>query len=300
MRHSRFVFIKIIQYFAILLLLIVSASTYSQRRNLKFEHLDAVSGLSQNKVTSIFQDSRGFMWFGTRGELDKYDGYKFTVYSNKTKDKNGNSNYPIQKMVEDTQGNIWIATLGDGLHLFDREKDSIIDFKRDGYNDDLNTLFEDSEGNLWLGTSNRGLCLFDKKTGQFTYYYHHPNDPKSIQPGDDVMCIIEDSEHKLWVGTGDGLDLMDRKTKTFTSFKENEKNKKSLSGTKIQSIFEDSRQRLWVGTFEGLNLMNRKTGSFTRYRHQKSAITALANDLCYGIRWRMRRAIFGLAPRMGA
>ncbi len=256
-------------------------SVFSQRRNLQFEHLDVTNGLSQNKVTSIFQDSRGFMWFGTRGELDKYDGYKFTVYSKNIKDKNGNNNNAIQQTMEDAQGNIWIATMGEGLHLFDRDKDSIIDFKRDGYNDDLNCIFEDTEGNLWLGTSNKGLCLFDRKTKQFTYYSYQPNDPTSIS-SDDVTCIIEDSEHNLWVGTGDGLDLMNRKNKTFAHFKHDEKNARSLCGTKIQTIFEDSRKRLWVGTFEGLNLMDRQTGEFERFRHAIGR-NSLANDYVMAI-----------------
>ena len=221
------------------------------------------------------------MWFGTRGELNKYDGYKFKVYSKNIKDKNGNYNTAIQQTVEDAHGNIWIATMGEGLQLFDRDKDSIIDFKRDGYNDDLNCIFEDTDGNLWLGTSNKGLCLFDRKTKQFTYYSYRPNDPAGIS-GDDVTCIIEDSEHNLWVGTDDGLDLMDRKNRTFTHFKHDEKNVRSLGGTKVQTIFEDSRKRLWVGTFEGLNLMDRQTGEFERFRHEIGR-NSLANDYVMAI-----------------
>ena len=45
-----------------------------------FEHIPVEQGFAQRSVVCIFQDSRGFMWFGTEDGLNKYDGYKFTIY----------------------------------------------------------------------------------------------------------------------------------------------------------------------------------------------------------------------------
>jgi len=64
------------------LLLMIPFFGLSQNKHLKFEHLQTDAGLSQSNVISILQDSRGFMWFGTRDGLNKYDGYKFTIYKN--------------------------------------------------------------------------------------------------------------------------------------------------------------------------------------------------------------------------
>ncbi len=47
---------------------------------IRFERITAEDGLSQNSVLTILQDRRGFMWFGTEGGLNKYDGGQFTVY----------------------------------------------------------------------------------------------------------------------------------------------------------------------------------------------------------------------------
>ena len=49
--------------------------------NLRFDCLSAADGLSFSEVTSIFQDQRGFMWFGTGYGLNKYDGFSFTIYT---------------------------------------------------------------------------------------------------------------------------------------------------------------------------------------------------------------------------
>src|SRR4029077_5484911 len=89
-----------------------SAGLYAicQKKNIGFEHLGTDQGLSQSNVLSILQDSRGFMWFGTRDGLNRYDGYTFTVYKNNEKDKHSISNNYVYHVVESSTGDLWIAT----------------------------------------------------------------------------------------------------------------------------------------------------------------------------------------------
>lgn len=47
---------------------------------LKFKNISLRDGLSQNSVLCILQDNEGFLWFGTRNGLNKYDGNTFTTY----------------------------------------------------------------------------------------------------------------------------------------------------------------------------------------------------------------------------
>ena len=48
-------------------------------RDLKFTHLTSDDGLSDNRINSILQDRRGFMWFATEDGLNRYDGNAFVV-----------------------------------------------------------------------------------------------------------------------------------------------------------------------------------------------------------------------------
>jgi len=73
---------------------------YPQDQNIKFEHLSVEDGLSNNIVLPITQDSRDFMWFGTEDGLNKYDGYKFTVYRHNAEDSLSMSGNYIMSLCE--------------------------------------------------------------------------------------------------------------------------------------------------------------------------------------------------------
>ena len=79
-----------------------------------------------------------------------------------------------------------------------------------------------------------------------------------------INTIYSDKKGNLWIGTnGSGLDLFDKKTKTFTHINEDAKNK--ISNNDVYCVTEDADGNLWIGTNRGLNRMDRKTGSITKY-----------------------------------
>src|ERR1700690_3452767 len=121
-------------FYRLFFLLIIPLAGLTQNRHLKFEHIQTDAGLSQSNVISILQDSRGFMWFGTRDGLNKYDGYKFSVYRNDPKNNNSISNNYISAIIENSNGNLWVATWGGGLNFFSREKGIFISYKHDSKN----------------------------------------------------------------------------------------------------------------------------------------------------------------------
>ena len=163
-----------------LMLLLSPACTtklYAEKQGIEFKHLSIEDGLINNTVYCIFQDHRGFMWFGTRSGLSKYDGYKFTHYYHDVHDSSSIADDGVYSIIEGKNGNLWIGTSG-GLCLYNREQDC---FTRYLYNPNGNgnvndngvwIVFEDSQENLWVGREVGGLDLLDKEKGAFTRYQH--------------------------------------------------------------------------------------------------------------------------------
>ena len=105
-----------------IILLFSFNSIFAQNYDLRFKFLTVKEGLSQSWVRCIYQDSYGFMWFGTGGNgLDKFDGYNFTIYKNNPRIRASLSNNSITSIFEDHNQNLWIGTQI-GLNLYDREK----------------------------------------------------------------------------------------------------------------------------------------------------------------------------------
>src|SRR5882762_10765807 len=115
------------------LLLIIPGFSFAQYQNLKFEHVGVDQGLSHSNTICMLQDSRGFMWFGTRDGLNKYDGYSFTVYRNKDGDKFSIGSNNVNEIVEDSNGILWIATWG-GLSKYNRESEKFTQYRHDKNN----------------------------------------------------------------------------------------------------------------------------------------------------------------------
>ena len=80
-------------------------------QTVSFQYLSKKEGLSQSSVFAIVQDADGFMWFGTRDGLNKYDGYQFKVYRKDTADSNSLIGNDIRSLFADTlYQQLWIAT----------------------------------------------------------------------------------------------------------------------------------------------------------------------------------------------
>jgi signal transduction histidine kinase/ligand-binding sensor domain-containing protein/DNA-binding response OmpR family regulator len=243
----------------------------SQQGNMAFEHIGTRDGLSHSNTICILQDSRGFMWFGTRDGLNKYDGYSFTVYRNDTRDKHSLGGNMIMDIKEDFSGSLWIATWGGGLSRFDIENEQFTQYKHEPDNknsissDLLNRIAIDHEGIIWIATEGGGLDHFDVKTRTFTNYKHDERDPESL--GENfINVLLVDSQQNLWIGTySKGLDLFDHKSGTFKRFEHDEKNIRSISSNEVMSIFEDRDNQLWIGTRGGgLNRLDRASQEFYR------------------------------------
>ncbi len=263
--------------FAILFYLCYSEISYCQQfpfsnsePSLRFEQISIEAGLSQSWIWCILQDKNGFMWFGTKDGLNKYDGYNFTVYKHDPGNHKSLSNNIVTTIYEDKSGVLWIGTEGGGLNRFDQEKEIFKSYRHNPNNDlsissnSITSIFEDSSGVLWIGTSNGGLNRFNRNEKTFKHYKNQPMNPESISDNW-ITSILEDRSGNMWIGTRGGLNRFDKQKETFKRYTHNVNNQESINDNVVSSIYEDHAGNLWIGTWSGLNKFNREKENFTRY-----------------------------------
>ena len=103
----------------ILLVFILPQIIFANQRY-HFSNLSVQNGLSQLHVTCIYQDRLGYMWFGTRNGLNKFNGNNFETFWNHADDECSISNNTIACITEDAEGNLWFGT-ENGLNKLDRK-----------------------------------------------------------------------------------------------------------------------------------------------------------------------------------
>src|SRR5262245_1631402 len=85
----------------------------------RFLRLSTADGLSQTKVDSIVQDNDGFIWFGTRFGLYRYDGYGFKIFVRDAENPNSLDGVVVRALFKDRDGALWVAC-DQSLNKFER------------------------------------------------------------------------------------------------------------------------------------------------------------------------------------
>ena len=141
---------------------------------LAFNALTINDGLSQGMVVRMFQDRYGFMWFATLDGLNRYDGYKFTVFRHDPQNKTSVTKSFVQSFFEDSQGRLWIGTISGGLDLFDRETETFIHVNQQVGNTNslsegsITSIAEDMNGNIWVNVAGKVDKISINKTKKLT------------------------------------------------------------------------------------------------------------------------------------
>ena len=65
---------------AAILLSITDLAAYPSSNHLRFRHINTEEGLSHNGIMALYQDSRGFIWMGSRDGLNLYNGESIRIY----------------------------------------------------------------------------------------------------------------------------------------------------------------------------------------------------------------------------
>ena len=139
-----------------------------------FNHFDMKKGLSQNTVSAIAQDHIGFMWFGTKNGLNRFDGQYFRVYHEGSDGHSLKSDY-INALCEGADNRLWIGT-SDGLFIYNPQTDYFeeLDAKtKTGVRIKGNVRIVTAAGNyMYVSTQEQGIFRYDIKTGQLIFKPH--------------------------------------------------------------------------------------------------------------------------------
>lgn len=107
------------------LLLICLPFVVAAQPSIQYTRLTVQNGLSNNSVQCILQDSKGIVWIGTNGGLNRYDGASFIQYSMLSKPALTNS--VVTALMQDEDGYIWIGT-ENGLNILQPATNTIYNF----------------------------------------------------------------------------------------------------------------------------------------------------------------------------
>jgi ligand-binding sensor domain-containing protein/AraC-like DNA-binding protein len=201
------------------------------------------SGLPQNTIHSIVQDSSGYLWLGTDRGIVRFDGSRFRVLHK------GNipsiKNNSITSLLISRDGTLWIGTYGGGITRYKDGTFKNYSIEEGLTNHFINAIAEDDEQTMWFGTTGDGVIQLKNET--FTAITHEQGLSYNI-----VSCLLSDSKGKLWVGTEQGLNCTNNDQITIFTTGD------GLPGNNINTIFEDDRGYLWVGTSNGIGFIRNR------------------------------------------
>jgi signal transduction histidine kinase/ligand-binding sensor domain-containing protein/DNA-binding response OmpR family regulator len=248
-----------------------------------FRRFTTDDGISQNMVSSVYQDHYGFIWIGTRDGLNMFDGYRFRVFKHEPGDENSVSDNYITSIYEDANHRLWVGTLDGGLNLFDREAMQFIKFIHDPGNPNsissnhIQAITCDAYGSLWIGTNGGGInrLVFTKGTagkGIYDTRVTRYDGPENGFPGDNtrITSLHNGRDNVLWAGTPAGIFRYDPGDPDapaipviFYQYPVSTADNEVVSNSVVRSIFSDSYDHVWIGTDQGIFILDDANQVFT-------------------------------------
>lgn len=158
-------------------------------------------GLSSNSLSTIVQDTTGYLWFGTTNGLDRFDGIEFKNYQLNWNDSLSLPGNNINHLLCDSKGQLLVAT-SNGLALYNRTMDNFIRIKTPD-NSTVKFILEDQKGNYWFATQGSGLQHLSQ---DFKIIHHYGPGGKDLSGlnSNYIWSLYEDSEGFIWICTEEG------------------------------------------------------------------------------------------------
>ena len=239
--------------------ILIYACSLNAQYHFSFSHYTSDNGLSQNSITAVMKDHKGYMWFGTRDGLNKFDGYNFSLYSSKPDKKLSILSNRILSIKEDKWGCVWVRTYDEIVYRLNPSTEELnrIEIEKGKLlNEKIREIYTFPSGAVWLATYENGCykVITDEITQKLTAT--HISKKNNSLLNNTVKIIFEDQERNTWFLTQSGLKCLEQSGKAhdyfvkqaFYSFIENEK--RILFGSEGKIYLYDKRSK----TFKTVDL----------------------------------------------
>ncbi len=235
------------------------------------------------QVNSIEEDRDGLLWLATQGNgllsLDRNTG-AIRSYLHDPENPDSPRGNDIQQVFQDSMGRLWLVYASNArkcVSTFDKKTRTFThyQFRPEDPNtpssDIIVRIFEDRGGIIWILNDEGIVDKLDPRKLKFTLYRNRRNDPKSLS-ANIASSAYEDREGNIWIGAVYGLNKVDKRTRTFTRYRED---------LFVACFCDDSTGVFWIGTtYPGtLNIFDRKRGRIVKsYSHDASNPASIASS----------------------
>ena len=230
-------------------LLFLSICIFAQEySDFYFTRVNGENGLSESNVKAILQDSYGFMWFGTKNGLNRYDGTSILQFDCDDLEE-GTGNHNIGALFEDKERNLWVGT-DRGVYIYNPAVDVFKRFKiasSEGITLDnwVAEILSDSLDNIWVLIPDQGL--FRYKDGKV---HHYSLIDKDNLKNNNPECICINEQGEVWVGTsGIGLFKYNYRDDNFEQYLTDRMGRSLIDKTIISICFQ--KENAILGIHEG-------------------------------------------------
>ncbi len=271
------------KYIWLVLFKLLTISGLTQSSNFKFEHIDHLPGSPNHSVYKIYEDPKGFIWFGTQNGLYRYDGYSFKIIYHNFLDSTALSHPTIYEITGDVGGQyLWLGT-GKGLNKYDRSSGKTKRFyphpelikKGLKERNRVYSVKQNQDGKLWVTTS-MGLSLFDPQKENFETI-------EIVDPKQKIYFshkVKEDKNGQFWFGTNSELLRIDTSEKKAIPFfiPGLEKLEKKNA---FRETFIDEKGNFWLSFNRDLLKWNPDSNTLSKItlpRHSQSRIYSMYKD----------------------
>ncbi len=261
-------------------------------------------------VRALYNYNDCEFWIGSVGDgLFKYDFKTHSITNVPLLSQGNQIGLIIQAVIEDTEGNLWLGTEGDGvirLYMDNNHQPTpgLINYRQfpnsfpenSINNDFVMCLLEDRNKNIWIGTwyglslfKNSELSKVDQAQAKVQNFLYHENDASTLS-NNTIMSLLENDNGTIWVGTLAGINKIIPSNNTYR-FESNFQNSQgeSLTGKQILDLHQDLEGDIWFSTQDGgLSLLHVKTGIFEEYNSSNGFHDHIVNSISQdslGILW---------------